>query len=506
MSSTRRASDGKFHQERYCSAPEFEGDTISGLAAAKRIAIVKDPATRQLLWWIQWLSLTPGALQALCDELVATFHDRIGTPTFRKLERRAEDRELTQREIETLEGESHEYFPSVLGDFFSREELLDEDERGHSVIETRKLRAHWFSEAADVVAERVGSLKEQLVSFCLDPQQDIARGVWFFDDLASALTSIRERRIKQARARLADTAITRKINETLDFSYARRRMVLIEGVAGIGRSESAKIWCEAHPGMVRYVEVPSSGDDRSFYSAVARALGIARGFAYNPQQIKLRVEDMLVASELMLVLDESQFLWPQVQRPRGVPPRMLWTKTLFDAGSPIALIALDDFSRWQELYVKKTLWTDQQFERRLNRRVALPPEHSQEDMLKIARAHFPAGDSRTWKLLAAYALGTEKKQASGIVEALESARYRAESAGREEPLFADIEAALIHDHRFLSGRPSRDEETTSRPAATRLHGGCKAGATPRRRTAGESELPIRIPQSGAWITAPTFAV
>ncbi len=34
MSSTRRSTSGIFHQERFCSAPEFEGEAINGLAAA----------------------------------------------------------------------------------------------------------------------------------------------------------------------------------------------------------------------------------------------------------------------------------------------------------------------------------------------------------------------------------------------------------------------------------------------------------------------------------------
>src|SRR5205807_2328469 len=127
-----------------------------------------------------------------------------------------------------------------------------------------------------------------------------------------------------------------------------------------------------------------------------------------------------------------------------------WIKSILDAGTPVALIAHSDFSKWQAHYVKQTLWTDEQFERRLNRRVVLPAEHSREDMLKIARAQFPEGDPRCWSLLAAYALGTEKKQASGIVEALKSARFRAKKAGRDRVMFADIEAALIHDHAFLN--------------------------------------------------------
>jgi ATP-dependent exoDNAse (exonuclease V) alpha subunit len=144
--------------------------------------------------------------------------------------------------------------------------------------------------------------------------------------------------------------------------------------------------------------------------------------------------------------------------PRKTPDRLLWVKTTFDGGTPIALIARSDFSKWHAHYVQRTLWTDEQFERRLNRRVLLPREHSKEDMLKIAKAHLPNGDSPSWKLLAAYALASEKNQASGIVEALESAIYRAKQDGRDEVMFNDIQAALIHDHGFApAARASQSE-------------------------------------------------
>ena len=87
-----------------------------------------------------------------------------------------------------------------------------------------------------------------------------------------------------------------------------------------------------------------------------------------------------------------------------MPDRLLWIKTTFDAGTPIALIAHTDFSKWQAHYVAKTLWTDEQFERRINRRVSLPAGHSRDDMQKIARAHLPGGDSaagNSWQAMRA---------------------------------------------------------------------------------------------------------
>lgn len=493
MSSTRRSSSGEFHQERFCSAPEFEGDTINGLAAAKRIAIVKDRSTREILWWLQWLSLTPGALQSLCEDLIATFPDRVGTPTVRQLQKRGQRRPLSSSEVALLQKESGYYLPLSLSAFLPDREPEPEP-------------TYWLSTFTDQVDEELGGLRDRLVRCCLDPQADIAEGVWYFDELLGALTMLREQHIAAARARLANTAVTRTINETLDFWFSRRRMILIEGVAGIGRTATARAWCDAHAGMVRYVEVPSSGDDRSFFAAIARQLGIARGASFKGQQIKVRIEEMLASSDLLIAFDESQYLWTQAMRPRKTPDRLLWLKTTFDSGTPIALIAHTDFSKWQAHYVARTLWTDEQFERRLNRRVNLPAEHSREDMLKIARAHFPAGEARTWKLLAAYALGTEKKQASGIVEALESARYRAELAGRAEPIFADVEAALINEHNFLKAELGEALQPPSKAPAELLQTQCNRPAQLRQRAAGESDFPIRIRPPGSRVTTPVVAV
>ncbi len=496
MSSTRRSSSGEFHQERFCSAPEFEGDTINGLAAAKRIAIVKDRATREILLWLQWLSLSPGALQTLCEELIATFPDRIGTPTLRKLQS-SRNRELRESEARAIQEESEGRVATKEEDWSSI--FSTRDDKPHQ--ESRLLH---ISEITASISERLQELHERLVRFCLDPNEDIAKGVWYFEDLLGALTTLRTSSIAAARARLADTDITRKIIDALDFWYARGRtnnpddrcgIVIIEGVAGIGRSYTTKVWRDEHAGMVRYLEVPSSSDDRSFYVSIARQLGVACGASYKAQQIKVRIEEVLLTSELRLVLDEAQYLWGQAMRPRKTPDRLLWIKSVFDAGTPVALIAHTDFSKWQKLFVDRTLWTDEQFERRLNRHVFLPTEHSKEDMLKIARARFPAGDSRSWKLLAAYSLGTEKKQASGVKEALQSARYRAEKAGRAEPTFADIEAALIHDHHFLSAKPGDAAQPPSNTTAEPLQTRCNSSAQPR--LAGEADSPIRIrPQDG----------
>jgi len=127
-------------------------------------------------------------------------------------------------------------------------------------------------------------------------------------------------------------------------------------------------------------------------------------------------------------------------------------------------------------------------------------------MLKIARAHLPTGDSRSWQPLASYAIGTEKKQASGIVEALESARYRAQRDGRDQVTFADIESALIHDHCFLkpaSASAFQQQRTAVAKPVKRNDEGARTRPATTERSGADSDFTIRggrLP--GARITTP----
>lgn len=68
MSSTRRAKNGEFHQNRYASSPEFERG-ISAALTARRCSILDDSADRLIVWFVQWLSWHPGGLEKLSSYL-----------------------------------------------------------------------------------------------------------------------------------------------------------------------------------------------------------------------------------------------------------------------------------------------------------------------------------------------------------------------------------------------------------------------------------------------------
>ncbi|MGI8436311.1 MAG: AAA family ATPase [Chthoniobacterales bacterium] len=496
MSSTRYAAEGSApRQERFASDPEYSG-AINALLAAKRIALVDDVELQAVLWYIQFRSLKPLGLKALADELIAHFPERIGSPTMRRI-RCQPGKEYGAKVVREIRDEIPDAYLPLKGDVIEnwgvgKDEIVAEPAlyRGETLFEQ--------------VRESFRDLPDHLTALCLDPAielsdskpEDYGRrtaAVWYFENLLDGLKRYRAHRASAALAAIADTEVSERVQQTLHFCFRRRRMVLIEGNAGVGKSATVKAWCDQYQGLVRYVEIPSSNDDRSFYVAIAEALGVARGSAYNGQQIKLRVEEALRASGLMLVLDEAQFAWPQkYSRPQGVPTRMQWIKTAFDSGTPIALVGLPEFSQWQELYVKKTLWRDSQFVRRTNRHIRLPEVLSQDDLMKITKAVHPKGDAASWNLLAGCAEASLKKQASAITETFISALDLAEEDGRSEVTYDDIEAAVSFAF------PSSEEPAVTMPApskkraAVSLHPRCKTDA--EAHAGGSSNGP---PKSGA---------
>jgi hypothetical protein len=60
------------------SSPEFaELRAISGTAVAKRCALLLSPAKRQLLWFIQGVSIAEGGLSGFVRELLRMFPERV---------------------------------------------------------------------------------------------------------------------------------------------------------------------------------------------------------------------------------------------------------------------------------------------------------------------------------------------------------------------------------------------------------------------------------------------
>src|ERR1017187_9218118 len=173
MSNTRRSTSGAFHQERFCSSPEFEGDAINGLAAAKRIAIVKSRSVREVLWWIQWRSIAPAGLQQLCDELLSQFREHVGTPTLRKIFARKKKRP-TSSELKFIRNECCRVVKKAdIRDFLDLP-TLDSDAWRSADREGIRLSPEQEVESRMVDCRDAANanLRQHLMNCCLDPAAD----------------------------------------------------------------------------------------------------------------------------------------------------------------------------------------------------------------------------------------------------------------------------------------------------------------------------------------------
>ena len=82
----------------------------------------------------------------------------------------------------------------------------------------------------------------------------------------------------------------------------------MQRVARIGKTFAVKAWCDAHPGQARYVQVPSSNDDMSFFRALCDGLGLGAGVTFKAFELRAKIESVLQTGNLLLVLDEGHYL------------------------------------------------------------------------------------------------------------------------------------------------------------------------------------------------------
>jgi len=115
----------------------------------------------------------------------------------------------------------------------------------------------------------------------------------------------------------------------------------------------------------------------------------------------------------------------------------------------MALITDTEFSTWQAHYVAKTLWTDEQFRRPSESARCVTAYAFQRRRAEDCESAHAARRTAELEIVSFVRVGTEKKQASGVVEALASATYHAHKMGRDRAEFSDIEWVLAHVHGYL---------------------------------------------------------
>jgi hypothetical protein len=522
MSSTRTAKAGApFRQERYASSPEFERGLLANLVAA-RCGLLDSAEDRKLIWFIQFLSHQEGGLKALCNELLTRYGDRIGTASMHKFGARAgqvynaEQVRAVRSELPRdmryaflLKGEPDSLDLTTEKDMEGAcQEELDEalaagfDRSGRSDGDAQKHPANYPAESfLELYREAALDLAAQLSQLCLDPKLPVADGwPWYFPELESCLRRYQADWLKARQSSSVVTEIGRRIEDTLDYALESKCMVLIDGLARIGKTFSAKAWCAKHPGAARYVQVPSTNDDIGFYRAIAKAVGVSINLNSKAQELRQRIEDALQSSHLVVVFDEAHYLWPNSAYRDALPGRINWIMTaLVNEKVPVALMTTPQFMRAQKKVESRSCWTSEQFIGRIDHYEKLPDSLAKADLEKVAKALLPEGDAKTIELLVCYAQGSAKYLA-GIESAVRRGRYLASRGDRGRVGFADIRRAIQESvipfdsalAQALSepakhGRRGRHQPVINEPLTASSGARMGTVADPRERTVAERD-------------------
>jgi hypothetical protein len=238
------------------------------------------------------------------------------------------------------------------------------------------------------------------------------------------------------------TEIGRAVYQALDYCSKSRCLVMISGKPRIGKTWAAQRWIEQHPGRARYCEIPTSPDDLSFFTALARALGITIESNAKRKNLQPRIEATLQGGNVMAVLDEAANAWPATNyRQQSRPARISWIMGMINAGASIALLVTPNFFSNQQDYLEKSRWHEAQFYGRIERYIVLPDKLPISDLEAVARAWLPHGNRRMIEAISDSA-NLSQKYLAAIEHTAKQAIYLANQAGRDKPEWIDVERAI----------------------------------------------------------------
>ncbi len=508
MSSTRHAKpDSPLRQERYASNPAFT-EALKASSVARRCSLLANSVQKEICLHLQYLSMQTGGLSAFVADFLVRYGDRIGSKTMQEnRSRKIFDAELVRVVREELgsfdavnafplKGELPDIYQlGYMADESTRDQIWHycEDELDEKKLALQKAAAEHTpnkypaSDFLDYCMEFAeNQLADWLTELCLNPGKDINDPPCWFHHLEQALSDYFNDRRTDTLAGKIVTSIGEQVNDSLDYAWDEKCMVHVNGVARMGKTFQVEQWCRCYPGRVRYVQVPSSNDDISFFRAIARALGTNSGSSLNTTQIKRQVEDTIQDAGIMLVLDEAHYLWPQQKRGGSYPRRINWLLTeVVNKGVPVAIITTPQFDVYQNTVVNNTGWAAEQLDGRISYRLDLPATLPDADLVAVAKYNLPQAEKRNLESLCLYAQASGKFLA-GIEAVAKRGRFLAKKSGRVEPNKSDLKTAMREVDPSLS-KPSKtlEQPVTSKPPARARQQACRTSARPVQPTRKE---------------------
>ena len=444
--------------QEYLGIPtRAESHAVDRMNPIAKASLLIDGRKKSLLFFLHGMALRFGGFKQLAADLVATLPERLGSRTMHRLGM-ASGQLYSQADADSIIAELRawtwedwtlgdetacyaksrrtvEYF---LGICRERAEDLDRFLSDLCTCPDFEIRIPGES-------RNIANAERQRLADSASGRTDQRRGTPdppYFHDVMGALFEYQRRVAERALQGMADTEISKVVFKTLDRALQHRKMVVLEGAPGIGKTKAAETWCESHLGQARFVTLKGCVNKTSIFRTIARALGLAAGYHRGAAGMQVRIEDAIAQSRLMLVIDEAHFLFPQGDRGQARPEMLDWIDTaLCNEGVPVALIATPQFRRRLQEAERRTIWQSAQFRRRIRDYSLLAAKVRLADVEAVARRMLPEADGATAKLLSGHALLSEWPL-SWLQDAAEDARAVAREQGRDKVEFSDVESAI----------------------------------------------------------------
>jgi hypothetical protein len=461
----------------------------------------QQPRLAELLWFLQAASLQPHGLIGLAERLVKSFPEQFqteamlasGVPekngcySFEQClkvwigdgdsERFWRDSKPADYDHIQAEKIGYEEFLGV----FVGPEVTPNHFKGNSVAahtlncSHKRFNLGWLK--ARCQGEARSKLPTYLEDLCQTPSVCL-EAKYCCPGLNELLFNFMDQHALETSAKIAETVITKTVFRELEFAYTERVPVPIVGESRFGKTKSVSTYCEMYPGRARLVTVPESNREADFIRAHADAFGIDYTPGAPILALKDKVEFVVRHAGVMLVYDEFHFAVP-ISYHKTTPPRRLnWVRTkVIDQGVRCAFFATpQSYDQTLDKYVKTTGYRVEQWLGRLAPPVLLSDVIPFEEIIAVARIHFPEMAQNLLEEMADRAIISD-----GHLKNLELAGHRARFLARErshpKPTIKDVvdaceemmptEPRLVTEHAPVSALKSVRRTATAAAVAMR---------------------------------------
>lgn len=479
--------------------------------------IQREPRYVEMMWFLQWVSRPEnhaGGLARFTRQLVEDHLPKLIPASLLAVagEKRITPAQyaIIDRELLGLEGDSKPPTPSCLLDDFGEKMELSQAEK--------QIRLKRFAETfspAERIEEIIQSAHEELATYLRElcefrntkfegrpryysstylyqfGREDIEQGPpLHWPTVCKDILTWMDQRAVKVQAELAQTQVSVEILKWIRRAKQCQRPVWLTGSCRLGKTTTLRILAKAFPGQYRVVDTPDDQGVQSLCTAIASALGIE--FTNDSiQRKRAKIEEVLIQAKLMLLFDESHFLYPVTVTKMTRPQRLDFVRTtIIDRGITAAFISTpQSIHEAKRKLEKMTGYTQGQWNGRMIREepIELPEEISEEEKMAVARIHFP-DPYYDEDYLRVVTKRVSVVRGSSIYaqtqKVAEMAWVIAQEHGREKPLLADIKEAAQE----ILPSIAADKATEASPSP-------KAASIPgtRKRMNAEEIFPGRRP-------------